>query len=402
MEAETLTALAALRERDTWERARGVIEKRWFTLSKYSNIWQVICDCHEEDVGEVIPSRDLSLRLRGKKGHGLVNEMIRIRKRTSSSTLHRNLQLWIEGRLMEDVYENMTASAEEGKPFDHTKLMEIIEQIQTVKYVAGDSVSFLDTDPWEFLKQRQTEGDIAYPIEGLNGFLDGGLSHSQLCTVLAPTDAGKTTFCINVARHAIEMGKHVLHASFETTKEELHQRYLCSFCNRPLTWLETHPLSLREHMKKIKEKGGILRIEDFSYRHASTSDIQAVIQKMQKQKGVDLVVVDSGDDVVSTKKSDSIVVEQKQVWLELRRIARKYYIPVLVTTQTNRQGAASSNPQLTDIGGSYGKATITDCMLLLQSVKDLDIGSVKIVKTKRGGRYPEINFTLDRKRCRIS
>lgn len=401
MKCDSRLVLHSLRDFDLYERAQSAIQATWFT-KKHGQVYKAIQKCHQEEPQRLIPWKDIKLKLRGTEAFGIIDNLKNKTKGFSKAAGWKNLIRWCEYQMLEDVAEELATSQQKGEDINHGDLIRRLEAIQQVgkKHVSEQDFLHDDVDGW--FQEVQDIPIVPFPSQRLTEALGGGMAGGQIITLLAKTDGGKTTFAINTGRHALEIGLHVLHCSFETTRLELNQRYACSLTAHKWWWLEKHKKVLKKAMSKIQKNKGYLRIEDYSRTKASTVDVRVSAERFRRETGYcDLIIVDSGDLVQSTRKYESARDEAKVVWDELRRLGRNMNCPVFVTTQSNRAGAGAVEVELVHIGESWAKATDSDCVIALQTTPNIDRAIAVIVKTKRRGKHDRVELRFDRERCLI-
>ena len=390
--------LSSLRDFSLYERAAASIKPEWF-VTDLRNVFLSIKACHEDAPGRVIPWGDIKLRMKGKKGYSRIPDLRAKSKGFSTQASWRNLRKYLQEQLMRDLVEEAAAENETGE-LKHQDYIKRLEQIQNITDAASETSDFFQEEVTEWIQEEGEVPIVPLCSKELTKALDGGMAAGQIITVLARTDGGKTTLAINVGRNCVQKGMAVLHCSFETSRRDLNKRYACSFTRHTWNWIEAHPKRTQQTIDTMRNHGGYLRIEDYSSVEASTVDIRVAAQNLRKRLGhLDLIIVDSGDDVASTRRYEAEREEAKHVWSELRRLARKLNIPIMVTTQSNRLGAMSGEVELVHIGTSWGKATQSDCVIVLQIYEGTDRAFAIIRKTKRKGKYSKVPIVFDRMKC---
>ena len=400
MNHDVSLVLSSLRDYRFYERA--TIEPSWFgpTLSR---VFLAIKECHEERPERLIPWKDISIKLRGKKAYSRISKLKTKGRGYSKTAQRRNLVKFLEYQMFSDMTEEMSKGIENGEKINHQDYIRKLEKIQQVASLSVKISDFFSSTIDDWQKEIEDIPVVGFPSEKLSKAFAGGMAGGHIITILAKTDGGKTTFAINTGRKAVQQGKVVLHCSFETPELELNQRYACSFTRHSWEWVVDHKKKLQAQLDKIPEHGGFLRIEDFSAVKASTIDIRVRAEKLKKDRDVlDLIIVDCGDDVESTRKYQSLREECKYVWNDLRRIGRRLNVPILVTTQANRAGAASDEVELIHIGESWGKATGSDGVISLITLPGESKALAVVLKTKRRGRYDRVPILFEREKCYIA
>lgn len=389
---------SALRSFDLFQRVEASMREQWLTEEQRS-IWHAVQRCHEQRKERTVPWVDLRVELKGKKGYDRINDYERRAKGVSKLAMQKCLAKFLEVHFLEDLLERIAKEHEAGKTVDYEEVIKEIEEIQRLGCTALSTTAFLDEDPRKWIPKIEQLPTVPFPIQELNRALNGGMKVGRTVTILARTDGGKTSFAINVGRHAIEQGYTVLHATFEEPPADLKVRYACSIMNHTWEWVASHPKTTSKKFCEIRQKGGWLEIADYADAEGSLSNLQAEIDRLIRKRGhIDLLIIDSGDDVRSNKHYEEPTLEMKAVWTGIRRFAKRYNIPALVTTQANREGAKAERTQLIHISAAWGKATQSPEVYVLDIPKGSKRGIVEIVKTKAKGTYPTIPIYFNRER----
>ena len=119
-----------------------------------------------------------------------------------------------------------------------------------------------------------------------------GLNRSDLILLAARPGMGKTSFALNIARHAaVKADKRVAFFSLEMTKEQLVSRLLSTEALVGGTKLRTGKLTEEEWVRLI-EGGDILSKTQMYFDDSSGITVPEMKAKLRRLKDVDLVVID--------------------------------------------------------------------------------------------------------------
>lgn len=394
--------LSGLRDFDLYDRVKENIQTKWFPTSETRSIWQTIKSAHENHPGRVIPWKDLKVLLRGQKGYETID---RLRKRSdgvSLAAVRASIARWQELQMVEDLACDLARAQENGHRIDHNEYIQRLEAAQRAGRLSIERRSIFEEEPKNWIQKIDHIPVVSLPSYELTQALRGGIAGGRPTTILTRTDGGKTSFAVACGTHAVRMGKKVLHVTGEDTADEIFRRYSCCMTRQTWEWVHTHPRTTRKIMAKIQQNGGALEVADFSAIEGTISDIVLAATKARRVFGgeLDLIIVDAGDDICGSKKTELTSEEMGDVWRGLTRVSRKFGdCPVLVTTQTNRVGAQAREIDLYHVGESWHKAKVSAQVLVFDVAKDSNRGYISIVKTKRKGFYPRIPIYFDRERC---
>ena len=137
-------------------------------------------------------------------------------------------------------------------------------------------------------------------ITGLaTGFRDldkmlAGLQPANLVVIAARPSMGKSALTLNIATNAAVLGKVVALFSLEMAKEEVVQRILCSVGRVDSGKLRSGQLGAQNWDRVVAAAGRMYKapifIDDSSV--VTVTDIRAKCRRLQRARGLDLVVVD--------------------------------------------------------------------------------------------------------------
>lgn len=172
----------------------------------------------------------------------------------------------------------------------------------------------------------------------------GGLQKSDLIILAARPACGKTSFALDIARHAAVKAKVPVGVfSLEMNKEQLVDRLICAEANVNLWSLRTGHLSEsgpNDDFSRIGHALGQLSeapifIDDSAA--ATIMDVRTKARRLQMEKGLGMLVVDYLQLMESQSHGpDNRVQEVAEITRGLKSIARELNIPVLALSQLSR------------------------------------------------------------------
>ena len=180
-------------------------------------------------------------------------------------------------------------------------------------------------------------GHVRTGLSDLDQLL-GGLNPSDLIIVAARTGIGKTALMLNFARNAaVGQRAKVAIFSLEMAGEQLAQRLLAAESK-----VDSARLRLGAHNEaeenRIMRAHGILSgtgiyVDDTSA--VNVAQIRAKTMRLQRDEGLDLVIVDYLQLVHGTR-NDSRVNEIGTITRSLKELARELNVPVIAGSQLSR------------------------------------------------------------------
>jgi replicative DNA helicase len=174
-----------------------------------------------------------------------------------------------------------------------------------------------------------------------------GLQRSDLVILAARPSCGKTSFALDLARHAAVKARVPVGVfSLEMSKEQLVDRMLCAEAGVDLWKMRSGHLSSdgpHDDFTRISHALGVLSeapiyIDDSA--SANIMEIRTKARRLQMEHGLGLVVIDYLQLMESRSggsNPDNRVQEVTEITRGLKSIARELNVPVLALSQLSRQ-----------------------------------------------------------------
>ncbi len=194
-----------------------------------------------------------------------------------------------------------------------------------------------------------------------------GLNRSDLIILAARPGMGKTSFALNIARHAaVTCKKRVAFFSLEMGREQLAARLLSTESLVGGTKLRTGELDEGE-WSRLVEGGDILSKADIYLDDNSNITVPEMKAKIRRLKHVDLVIIDYLQLMNSAKRIESRVQEISEITRNLKIMAKELNIPVLALSQLARgsEKRTEHRPVLSDLRDSGSIEQDADIVLFL-------------------------------------
>ena len=221
-----------------------------------------------------------------------------------------------------------------------------------------------------------------------------GLNRSDLVIIGARPGMGKTSFALNIARHAaITAGKRVAFFSLEMSKEQLASRIISTEALVSGTKLRTGDLTEGEWTRLV-EAGDILSKADLYLDDSPGITVPEMKAKVRRLKDVDLVIIDYLQLMNSAKRIDNRVQEISEITRSLKIMAKELNIPVVTLAQLARAGEKRQEhrPVLSDLRDSGSIEQDADIVLFLYrdayyanesaSPEDVDKNKAEVIVAK--------------------
>ncbi len=235
-----------------------------------------------------------------------------------------------------------------------------LERIDKVILQTFDRLDALNKDADDSLKPIPTGiGDLDRMITGLN--------RTDLILLAARPGMGKTSFALNIARHAAcTCKKTVAFFSLEMSKEQLVSRLLSTEALVGGTKLRTGRLS-EEEWNRLIPASDVLKRTNLYLDDTPGITITEMKSRLRRLKNLDLVVIDYLQLMASGRRIDNRVQEISEITRNLKILAKEMNVPVITLSQLSRASEQRTDhrPQLSDLRDSGSIEQDADIVLFL-------------------------------------
>ncbi|EFH85310.1 DnaB-like helicase C-terminal domain-containing protein [Ktedonobacter racemifer] len=215
--------------------------------------------------------------------------------------------------------------------------------------------TLMDIEQVYSARVEQKEEQIATGYPDLDALL-GGLSGGEVIVLAGREAIGKSTLALNIAYRVAKENQNVVYFSLQHNKTHLLHRFLSSRSHIPSQNLSTGRLVDEdwEGIEQAVNQLGSLPIWIYDNAELSPADIEASLIQLcdeEEQFSVDLVIIDDIHLLGAASSQREKRTQQLYTTLQtLKLLARKYHIPILVTSQVAQpKKPLSQIPQVADL-----------------------------------------------------
>lgn len=354
----------------------------------------------------------------------MINDCIALSSNFHLPFLQKGITVWLQTAIFRDYTTKVAKHYRKANiPVMQTMMKTALDKITEINFMKGLNYEF--GDPLSDLTQatKQQESCVTTGVTAFDLALGGGLFRGEHTVILAPTNVGKTTFCLNLLYHNIMKKKHcmfVVHEGvplelmnklrqrfMETTKEALLQLAI-DRNPQDIEVLNRIEDLLKEYLvfKPILRSGG-LYVEDV------IDEIKTEQERLFAKHGkyFDLIVDDYPAKLQSryfNNKHDKRNILQ-YIYEEFHRVAMEFNCHAVSPAQINREGYKENKQRepgeylgVDNISEAFGIAQDADTAITLNR-SDLDdkneVLYINIDKTRRNKHKQILCFTTDYSRC---
>jgi replicative DNA helicase len=304
----------------------------------------------------------------------------------------------------------------DGKVQNVTKdaLPSILSDALAVSFDTNIGHSYIDDWESRFNYYHHTEDKIPFDLSIFNKITKDGLGKGTLSAFIASTGVGKSLVKCHIAASTLMQNKNVLYITMEMAEEKIAERIDANLLNISISEIETIDKSLFEtRMKRLMDKTtGKLIVKQYPTSSAHVGHFRALLEELKIKKNFkpDMIIIDYLNICASQKLKFGNSVNSyayiKSIAEEMRGLAVEYQVPIITSTQTNREGMTSTDMDITNVSESTGLTHTLDLFLALMSSEELE-GMNQIMVKQLKNRYNDINYYkrftvgIDRSKMRL-
>lgn len=229
-------------------------------------------------------------------------------------------------------------------------------EIQDATFEDQDVVlRFANPEKWVEEQKKRKSQSISTGNALLDQALGGGLFKSETCAFMAPSNVGKTTAMITLARHAVKNKQNVLFIIHEGNPKELRLRILSAFLGVKTETLYTMDKQIVKAASEYIDQ--YLTYAPYIKTNAMyVEDVVDFIKAMHKEKlekngkGFDLIINDYPKKLKSRirtgQKEGLYRVEASEIYDAFNHLATELDVHCFVAIQTNRTGLKQNNGKI--------------------------------------------------------
>ena len=282
------------------------------------------------------------------------------------------------------VYNGIVSSISilEGKEKNISKdaIPEILTEALAISLDQSVGHNYIENgdDRWDFYHKKEYK--IPFDMVMLDKITNGGISPKTLTVLLGGTGVGKTLVKTHLAAQYVKQGFDVLYITLEMSQEKIAERIDANLLDVDIDQIRFLPResfnSKIEKMMNSTRNFGRLIIKEYPTSGAHVGNFRSLLRelKIKKRFTPQIVILDylnicSSNRVKWTANMNTYVYI-KSIAEEIRGFAVESKVPVITSSQLNREGYMSSDPDLSNISESFGLPATADLMLAIVAKED--------------------------------
>jgi len=256
---------------------------------------------------------------------------------------------------------------------------------------------YIEDSESRYQSYHNQEDRIMFGLEYFNIITNGGLLKKTLNVILGSTGGGKTLTKCHLAADALTLGYNVLYITLEMSEEKIAERIDANLLD---VSIEDIPLIPKANFdRKIEalrqRKVGKLKIKEYPTANANVNHFRFLLNELKVKQNfipdiifVDYINICSSCRIISGQSHNTFVYV-KAIAEELRGLGQEFDVPIVTSSQFNRDGMNSSDPSLTNTSESIGLPFTADLMIAVIMNDELKkMGQIRYKQLKN--RYNDV------------
>jgi len=424
VEAEQSILGACLKSVEAVAKALEVLTEEDFYKSSNKKTFLAIRELFEAD--ESIDVLTIADKLRKKSEYDAVGGMdyldfLEGYVPTATAVIH-HAKIVREKKILRDLIETATdiVTSSYGDSEDVETILDRAEQAIFQISERKTKRNFFDLDGINranlgYIEKLMSEPGLVTGVE--TGFTDldhltSGFQPSDLIIIAARPSMGKTSFALDIARHAaVHANTCTAIFSMEMSKEQLSLRMLCAESRVDSQKVRTGYLAKSDWPKLTKAAGKLAEAKMFidDSPALSSLDVRARTRRLAAEHDLGLVIIDYLQLMQGRSQTESRQLEVSEISRGLKALAKEMNIPVVALSQLSRavEGRTDKRPMLSDLRESGAIEQDADVVAFIYrdevyNPEGDDIGTADIlIRKQRNGPIGDVKLQFEKQYTRF-
>jgi replicative DNA helicase len=330
-----------------------------------------------------------------KKCTSIADEMYKEVEKSDTQWLIENTEKFCkEKAIYNGIMESIGIIEGKDKVKTQNSIPEIMTKALSVSFDTKVGHDFLEDTDARYDYYHRVEEKVPFDLEMFNLVTRGGTRKKTLNVVMAASGVGKSAFLCHHAAACLSQNLNVLYITLEMAEEEIAKRIDANLLNTDMHSLENLPHAQYEskidHLKNTCR--GKLIIKEYPTAAANVTHFRTLLEELKiKKKFVPDVIFVDYLNICSCARFKlgngmNSYTYVKGIAEELRGLAKQFNIPLWTATQVNREGAKSSDMEMTDTSESFGLPQTADFFIALIETDELaEAGQLMVKQLKNRG-----------------
>lgn len=207
-----------------------------------------------------------------------------------------------------------------------------------------------------------------------------GWGRRELSVMMGAAKAGKSMSLGDFTKNASLAGYNTLYVSLEVSAAIIADRTDAALSDTMISKLHVDPDDVATKLKAMQARAGAYRMREYASGTLKPSQLHRMIETYRNE-GIlfDLVTVDYADIMAAEYRSDKLMDNLREIYIDLRAIAHEFDLALLTATQTNRAGAGAVTAKATDVGDDFNKVRTADVLIGINATEaEKQVGEARL------------------------
>ena len=251
---------------------------------------------------------------------------------------------------------------------------------------------------WEFYNRDESKLSFG-SLSMLDLITNGGITPKTLTVLLGGTGVGKTLVKTHFTCEYLKQGYNVLYITLEMAEERIAERIDANLMGMNLDEVSKDRFVFTSKIDKFKNQNfGQLVIKEFPTASAHVGHFRTLLRELKIKKNfrpaviiIDYLNICSSSRMKWTANMNTYIFI-KSIAEEIRGLAVEENVPIITSSQLNREGFQSTDPGLANTSESFGLPATADLMMVIIA-KDDDTSSKNQISFKQlKNRYSDLSM----------
>jgi len=300
---------------------------------------------------------------------------------------------------LEAVRHKMSQALVASKDDEYLQLRDKYDKLQRGEMDAhGESSEVVVSKPLDaILKSYAAENKIKVLPRVLNDALDGGvIADGTHIVIFAPTEMGKTLFCLNMASGFLRQGIPVMYGCNEDPEDAMLLRLMYRLSNMTKPEIEQNPAKAAARA----EKAGYSNLTYLDLKPGTEAEIRKLVEEYRPK----VLMIDQIRNLDMREPSKVLALEKAATMM--RNIAKKYGLVAVSITQAADSATGKVMLDRGDIDFSnIGIPGTADLMIGIGADMEMEQRGqrlLSLVKNKISGNHEPLRVAFDNKLTKVT
>lgn len=268
--------------------------------------------------------------------------------------------------------------------YDGDDATEFASQIEEAARI-GDDLLFEHTDLTKADKITRRE-TIETPWDWLNLVTDGGPEKGDLSVVITVIGGGKTTALVNIAKHALKLGKFVVYLTFEDGETKIKRRFMQSIGDMTKREVIANITKARFKVNNfISKNDGRCEIKMMTTNISTVADAVSFIRNLEdvRRRKVDMVITDYADRFGSKIRYREPRHKLREIFEDCKAMAMSLDVVHWTARQVAKEAVGKSVVTYEKASESWGSMESPDLVIGIgRTMEDEQMGRMTLYTSK--------------------